>query len=140
MKDKLVGPGREAASIDEIKSTEDSESLFKRYRPLGIRLIDKHAKDVDFIDVRDTLGVADLFVVVTALNDIHMEALEAEAEEFLEDHFESVRKEGKESRRWRLLDAGDVVVHIFSKDARDFYRIERVWGDSPVLRFEDPDE
>ncbi|MCX7828285.1 MAG: ribosome silencing factor [Thermanaerothrix sp.] len=140
MKDKLVQSGYGANPINENTASEDSEALFKRYRPLGIRLIDKHARDVDFIDVRDTLGVADLFVVATALNDIHMDALETEAEEFLEAHFESVRKEGKESRRWRLLDAGDVVVHIFSKDAREFYRIERIWGDSPVLRFEDPDQ
>ncbi|ACZ19125.1 Iojap-related protein [Thermanaerovibrio acidaminovorans DSM 6589] len=118
---------------------EASESLFKRYRALGIRLMDKHAKDVTFIDVRNTLGVADLFVIVTALNDVHMDALEAEAEEYLESHFDSIRREGEDSRRWRLLDAGDVVVHIFSRDARDFYRIEKIWGDSEVMTFEDPD-
>ncbi|EFQ23887.1 Iojap-related protein [Aminomonas paucivorans DSM 12260] len=122
------------------ETQENARELFKKYRGLGLRLTDKHAKDVDFIDVRGTLGVTDLFVLATARSDVHLKTLQEEALEYLEDHFPSVRREGETSTRWRLLDAGDVVVHLFSAQARDFYRIERIWGDAPTERFQDPDE
>ena len=119
---------------------ESAEALFHQYRGLGLRLADKHAKDVDFIDVRGTLGVADLFVLATARSEVHLNTLQEEALEYLEDHFPRVHKEGEASTRWRLLDAGDVVVHLFSAQARDFYRLDRIWGEAPTERFQDPDE
>ena len=65
------------------ETQENARELFKKYRGLGLRLTDKHAKDVDFIDVRGTLGVADLFVLATARSDVHLKTLQEEALEYL---------------------------------------------------------
>ena len=44
--------------------------------------------------------------------------------------------EGTQSVRWKLIDAGDAVIHIFSKAGREFYKLERLWGDAPTTTFE----
>ena len=47
-----------------------------------------------------------------------------------------LRREGREYSRWVLLDYGDMVVHVFDQETRDYYQLERLWADAPVIEFE----
>lgn len=91
-------------------------------------LDDKKAVDVEVIPLEGRTLVADYFVLATGTSSIHIRTL-AEA---VEESFESktgthVRREGQHTGNWLLLDCGDVVVHIFTQEAREHYNIEKLW-------------
>ena len=99
----------------------------------------KHALDIDFIDLSSVSGFADAFVIATARSDINASALLDAAEEALCSMGLEYKVEGESSARWKLIDAGNVVIHIFSRQGREFYKLERLWGDAPAVRFESED-
>ena len=72
-------------------------------------------------------GLADYFVLVTGNSEVHMRTLADSVEEVLVKENRKCKVEGSESSNWRLLDGGDIVVHVFSHKGRDFYRLERLW-------------
>ena len=96
---------------------------------------DKGATDVTVIDVGDVLGIVGYFVLATAANDRQVKAVidDVEAQLATELHERPRAVEGADARRWVLLDYGDVVVHVFHKDERQYYRIERLYSDAPTL-------
>jgi ribosome-associated protein len=83
--------------------------------------------------VGDVLVVADEFVVASAANDRQVKAIVDEVERRVAEAgmAKPLRVEGRDERRWVLLDYGDVIVHVFLQEARDFYELERLWGDVP---------
>ncbi len=87
----------------------------------------KNGEDIITLDLKDRGGLADAFVLVTGNSETHMKTLAETAEEVLERSGRKCRVEGEHSLNWRLLDGGDVVVHVFSHKGRDFYRLERLW-------------
>jgi ribosome-associated protein len=99
---------------------------------------DKGAEDVVILEVGDVLVVADEFVVASAANDRQVKAIVDEIERRVADAGLSkpFRIEGRDERRWVLLDYGDVVVHVFLQEAREFYELERLWADVPRLEWE----
>lgn len=101
---------------------------------------DKGAEDVVILEVGDVLVVADEFVVVSGANDRQVKAIVDEVERRVFDAGLSkpLRVEGRDERRWVLLDYGDVVVHVFLREARLFYELERLWGDVPRLEWATP--
>jgi ribosome-associated protein len=109
------------------------------YMPVIEALRSKHAIDVDFIDLRAVAGFTDAFIIATARSDINARTLRDAAVDAFEAMGTDCRVEGGESSRWCLIDAGDVVVHIFSRAGREFYKLERLWGDAAIVRFEDED-
>jgi ribosome-associated protein len=92
--------------------------------------------DIILIDLRQVSGFADAFIVATAMSEINASALMDAVTETLDDIGISYKVEGAESSRWKLIDAGAVLIHIFSKSGREFYDLERLWGDAPTFRFE----
>jgi ribosome-associated protein len=111
----------------------------EEYMPVIDALKGKHASDVDFIDLRSVSGFTDAFIIATALSEINARALLDAATEALDKMGLDYKVEGAESVRWKLVDAGSAIIHIFSGTGRDFYKIERLWGDAPSVRFEDKD-
>lgn len=103
---------------------------------------DKKATDVMVVEVRDLLVVTDYFVIATAANDRQVRAIIDEVEDRvrIEGHIKPIGREGLDEGRWALLDYGDFVVHIFQPEAREFYRLETLWGDAPVLEFDSEDD
>lgn len=95
-------------------------------------LDDKKAKDIDVIDVSDKTILADYFVIATGTSTTHVKALADEVEYLLKekDNRQVDHVEGFESSRWILLDYGDVVVHVFHSEERDFYSLEKLWQQS----------
>ena len=96
---------------------------------------DKRAEDVVILDVRRLTTLCDLFVLCTGQSDTHTRALVEAIAEGLPKNTRPVRPlEGYRDARWIILDCGDVIVHIFSREGRRFYELERLWADAPVLQ------
>lgn len=112
------------------------KSAYEEYLPIIETLQAKHALDIDFIDLKDISGFADAFIIATARSEINARTLRDSAEEALDSMGLSYKIEGEMSSRWSLIDAGHVIVHIFSRDGREFYNLERLWGDAPAMRFD----
>lgn len=99
----------------------------------------KHGQDIDLIDLRGIPGFTDAFIIVTARSEINARTLREAAEEALDAMGLAYKVEGETSSRWCLIDVGHFVVHIFSRSGREFYNLERLWGDAPTVRFESPE-
>lgn len=97
-------------------------------------LYDLQAEDITVLDLKEVDGSpANYFVIASGNSDVHMHALGDSVQRRLKVHSGRVRNEGKRSTSWVLIDYFDVVVHIMSRQARDFYRLEKVWGDAPKM-------
>ncbi|BDG61459.1 ribosome silencing factor [Caldinitratiruptor microaerophilus] len=97
-------------------------------------LEDRKAQRVQILDIRKLSSVADFFVVCSGATPIQVRALADHVEEKLaEMGVRPHHTEGYRLGRWVLMDYGDVVVHILRNEERDFYSLERLWGDAPLL-------
>ena len=100
-------------------------------------LSDKKAEDVQVIDISEISVIADYFVIATGTSSTHVKALADEVEAQLDESGISVSHvEGYRSNSWILLDYVDVVVHVFSDEAREYYDLERLWQDGEIIDIE----
>ena len=91
-------------------------------------LDDDKAEDVVTIDLRGRSSVADYMVICSGRSSRQVGAIAEKLMERLKERFRiSARSEGKETSDWVLIDTGDVVVHIFRPEVREFYQLERMW-------------
>lgn len=111
--------------------------VYKEYMPIIEALREKHALDIDFIDLRGVSGFADAFIIATARSEINARTLRESVEDAMDGLGLAYKVEGESSSKWSLIDAGHVIVHIFSRDGREFYKLERLWGDAPSIHFDD---
>ena len=95
---------------------------------------DKKAVDVVELDVRGVLGYTDFFLICSGNTARQTKAIHDGIHQTLKDEYGVLprRVEGLREARWILMDYLDVVVHIFTPDARDFYRLEQLWGEVPA--------
>ena len=97
----------------------------------------KLAEDVVVIDVSGQLVITDCFVIATGANDRQVNAIVDEVEEKMRRAgYKPARREGAREGRWVLLDYIDVVVHIQHRDEREYYSLDRLWRDCPVVPVE----
>ncbi len=98
----------------------------------------KKAERIVILDVSRQLVITDLFVICSARNDRQVRTVAEEVERrLLEDYgVKPFRREGEQERRWVLLDYVDFVVHVFHQEERDYYDLERLWSDAPVVPFD----
>lgn len=95
---------------------------------------DKLAENIVAIDVSDRLALSDAFVIVSARGERQVLSVVDEVEDKLrESGFKAMRREGYREARWVLIDFADIVVHVFHQEDREFYGLERLWKDCPVL-------
>jgi ribosome-associated protein len=95
---------------------------------------DKLATDVVAIDVSEQLVITDVFLLAAAPNDRQVRAIvEAIEERLLKSGVKPVRREGEREGRWVLLDFGDLVVHVQHAEEREYYALERLWRDCPLV-------
>jgi ribosome-associated protein len=95
---------------------------------------DKLADDVVVIDVSGQLVITDCFVIASASNDRQVNAIVDEVEEKMRlAGYKPARREGTREGRWVLLDYVDIVAHIQHQDERNFYALDRLWRDCPLL-------
>jgi len=101
----------------------------------------KKAEDVLLLDLRKISPMADFFVICSGLSDTQVKAIVDSIVEGSEKNgIEIYHVEGYESLRWVLIDLIDVVVHVFQPEIRQYYQLERLWGDAPMERFSYEDE
>ena len=101
-------------------------------------LAEKKAEDVRVIDIRDISVIADYFVIASANNTNQMQAfVDAVDEELYKAGYTECSKEGNQKSSWVLMDYKDIIVHLFSKEDRLFYDLERIWKDGKMIDPED---
>ena len=100
---------------------------------------DKKATDPVILEVGKVLAICDYFVIASASNDRLVRAICEEIEEKVKQASGGSPRfiEGLSDARWVLMDYGDWIVHVFVDEARQFYDLERLWGDVPRVPFED---
>ena len=97
-------------------------------------LEDRKAEDVKIIDIREISPVADYFVIADGTNQNQIQAMLDSFEESLyKAGLKTKQIEGNSSSTWILMDYGDIIVHIFSKEDRLFYDLERIWRDGKIV-------
>jgi len=96
---------------------------------------EKQGREILVIDVAEVLGIAELFVIVSAPNRRLVRALVDDIERVVRDATgrSPLRVEGVREQQWVLLDYGDTVVHVFLEETRRFYEIERLYRDAPKV-------
>jgi ribosome-associated protein len=120
---------------------EKKKRFTKRSLPASVRLaveisLAKMAEDLCVLDLRELTSFTDFFLVMNG-NSSRQNAAVAEAVEaaLKPAGLRPLSVEGRESAEWILLDYGSLVVHVFSRAARDRYSLEKLWGDAPRLDF-----
>lgn len=106
---------------------------FELAKVAAIAADDKKATDIVLLDLRDQTDVCDYFLICTGANGRLMDAVVEEIEEKVKAGLgaKPLSVEGKANSSWILMDYGIVVIHVFKPETRDFYRLERLWGDAP---------
>ena len=100
-------------------------------------LEDKKAEDIKVLDIRDVTVIADYFIIAHGNNPNHVKTLIDSSEEALEkEGYFAKQKEGYTTGTWVLLDYGNVIIHIFGKEDRLFYDLERVWRDGKEINLD----
>ncbi len=97
-------------------------------------LDDKLAIDIKVLEIKGISSLADYFVIASGNNPNQLRAMADEVDEQLfKAGFRLKHSEGMGAKNWILMDFGDIVVHLFNKENRGFYDIERIWGDAKVI-------
>ncbi|KQL53483.1 ribosomal silencing factor RsfS [Heyndrickxia shackletonii] len=95
---------------------------------------DKRAEDIVVLDMNGISLIADYFLICHGNSDKQVQAIAREIKEKAEELGYLVRKmEGFDEGKWVLIDLGDVIAHVFHRDERTYYNLERLWGDAPTV-------
>ncbi|MGB8361453.1 MAG: ribosome silencing factor [Acidimicrobiia bacterium] len=103
-------------------------------------IFDKNGVDIVLLDVGDSFFLSDVFVIATGSSRTNVQALADHVEEKIgQSHgVKPLRVEGRSEGEWVLVDYGDIIVHLFQAGPRDYYSLERLWGDAGRIRWEEP--
>lgn len=97
---------------------------------------DKKGKDPVALDLRNISLIADYFLICHGTSEIQVKTLANEIKDKAEQLGISIKRlEGMDSARWVLIDLGDIVVHVFHREEREYYHLERLWSDAKVVEF-----
>ena len=96
-------------------------------------LEDRKAEDVTVIDISEISPIADYFIIANGTNQNQLQAMRDAAEALYKAGVKVQQIEGNQSSTWILMDYGDIIIHIFSKEDRLFYDLERTWRDGKVV-------
>ena len=108
----------------------------KDYAIIAARAADeKKATDIIVQHVGELIGVTEYFIIVTASNNRQVKAIidEVEEAERKQAGIKPLHREETRDGSWELLDYGSIVVHVFQPETREFYRLEALWNDAPVM-------
>lgn len=101
-------------------------------------LEDKKGEDIKIIDISNVTVIADYFVIASGTNKNQVQAMvDSVQEELYKAGVESKQVEGYQTGNWILLDYGDIIVHVFDKENRLFYDLERIWRDGKEVSIEE---
>jgi ribosome-associated protein len=102
-------------------------------------IFERKGADIVLLDVEGLFILSDIFVIATGTSRPHVQALSEYVEEKLKENgIAPLRVEGHGQGEWVLVDYGDIIVHLFQGASRDFYSLERLWGDAERIQWEEP--
>ena len=97
-------------------------------------LDEKKAEDIKVIDIKEVSTIADYFVIANGSNSNQLMAMQDAVDEVMyKNGVHSKQIEGNNNSTWILMDYQDIIVHLFSKEDRLFYDLERIWGDGKII-------
>ena len=101
-------------------------------------IADKKGTGLILLDVSEIVVLTDLFLIATGTSSRLVKTLVQDVEQALKTGLDKrpLRREGENHGRWVLLDYGDLVVHVFDEETRDYYELERLWIDAPQVELE----
>lgn len=118
---------------EEIVSLENATPL-EVAKAVETFLDNKKGRDIKVLHVEDISNIADYFVVCTATSNTHVKALSGEVEYQLERRgVNTYHIEGRDNNSWVVLDYCNVIVHIFNREARDFYNLEKLYENTTAV-------
>lgn len=122
-----TGAARESAPhADVVSDRRDSEALL---RQITAWLDEAKAEDIVTIDLKGKSSMGDFMVVTTGRSDRHVGAIADQITRKLKDEgLSRVRVEGQPQCDWVLIDTGDIIVHVFRPEVREFYNLEKMWS------------
>ncbi|WP_268912965.1 ribosome silencing factor [Lentilactobacillus sp. SPB1-3] len=102
---------------------------------IAVRAADsKRANDIVVLDMQNVSLMADYFVIADANSNRQVKAIADEiADQMSASKIEIYQVSGRDTAKWILIDLGEVIVHVFQTDERDFYNLEKLWSDAPFL-------
>lgn len=113
------------------------KEIDKRISIITKACLDKGAFDIKVLDIKGLTTVSDYFIIASGNSTTQTTTIADTVEEkMLEAEYEILGKEGHQSARWILLDFGDIIVHVFHKEDREFYNLEKLWADGEELDIE----
>ena len=97
---------------------------------------DKFGKDIVVLNIGKISTFADYFIIATGGSAIQLKAMTDEVNKKMSEYgIRLGHSEGYQHAKWILLDFGDIIVHLFNKEEREFYNLERIWADAEVVEF-----
>ena len=123
------------------KTADETYDIERKNRELAIlaalAMHDQRAEDVIILDLRDLVDYADFFIIGSASSLTRMRGISRRVEKVLGKHGAKRLNQPDREAAWVLADFGDILVHVFDKEAREFYRLEDLWGDAPTVEWRD---
>lgn len=115
-------------------NTASPRTVEQRARLCAELAAERRAENIVILDLRNLSSVAEFFVIASATADIQVRSTADRIKDGMQEVFEPVwRREGYENGQWIILDYVDIVCHIFLQEKREFYQLDRLWGDAPRI-------
>jgi ribosome-associated protein len=117
----------------QASSVTDPEALAMARRVVDLAA-DKKATDIVLLDIHDLTSLADYFVICSGASERQLGAIaDGIAEGMRDDGVRPIGREGSSSAHWVLIDYGAVIVHVMAQPEREFYELEKLWSEAPLL-------
>lgn len=121
----------------EQQQVKDKELMKECLKTIYKALDDKKAEDIQIIDIHEVSYMADYFVIANGTNINQVHALcDNVSEEMAKLKMLTKQTEGYTSGNWVLMDYGDIIIHIFDKESRSYYDLERIWKDGTIVELD----
>jgi len=123
--------------LETSQITKDKNQSYPLAKQIAGIAIDKKARDVIILDLRPLTSITDYFVICTGEVDQHVKAIVDEIDNRLRPAEKPWHIEGYQHLSWVLMDYVNVVVHVFNPETREYYNLERLWGDATTEKIAD---
>jgi len=129
--------GASSSTVIQFPNVKDEDAKQLAYA-IAAAAEDRKAADITILEVGDVSYLADYFVLATGFSSVQVRAITRSIQDTLEDDYnrQPLRVEGQTEGNWILLDYGEVIVHVFMPEAREYYDLEAFWGHATRLPYQ----
>ena len=131
----------EMEMVSEVKASLEGASAKELACEIARVLDSKRGKDIKIIYVEEKTVITEYFVICTGNSSTQVKALVGEVEFKLEERGVSpYNVEGRDNNSWIVMDYSNVIVHVFSRESREFYNLDKLYGDAQEIEFLSPED